>query len=259
MGIEVTDLVISIGHQTLVDHISFSVESSGRLGIIGESGSGKTLTMLAILGLLPQEAVVSGSILWNGRQLVGLAPKEIAQLRGRELGIVFQDPSSALNPIRTVGSQIGESLRVHYKLSRAELDERVRNAARDVGLSDVEELVTRYPHQLSGGQRQRVAIAMAIATGPRLIVADEPTTALDVTVQAGILDLFDELVGSLGSSLIFVTHDITLLTKVVPRALVMAGGRIVEEGPLGELLSAPKHPVTARLIAAARATSWDGE
>jgi peptide/nickel transport system ATP-binding protein len=258
MGLEVCDLHIRIGRRELVSGVSFSVASGDRLGIIGESGSGKTLTVLSLLGLLPPHAEVRGSIRWNGTELVGRSDRELAGIRGKDLGIVFQDPSSALNPIRTIGTQISESLRIHYDLNRSELHERVLSAAVKVGLDDAEGLLRRYPHQLSGGQRQRVAIAMAIATGPSLIIADEPTTALDVTVQAGILSLFDDLVGELGSSLIFVTHDVALLGSVVSRALVMAGGRVVEAGTLERLLFAPGHLVTRGLVAAARVTSWDG-
>ncbi len=258
MGIEVKDLRISIGSRVLVDGISFAVASGERLGIIGESGSGKSLTVLSLLGLLPDGARVAGSIKWNGRELVGLPETELAALRGREIGIVFQDPSSTLNPIRTVGVQIGEALSIHYSVTKAERRDRVIAAAVQVGLPDPEEIVTRYPHQLSGGQRQRVAIAMAILTGPRLIIADEPTTALDVTVQADILDLFDELVGALGSSLIFVTHDIALLNSVVSEAIVMAKGRIVESGPLARILESPRDPFSVELIRAARITGWQG-
>lgn len=258
MGLEVENLRIRFGRREVVKGISFALADGERLGLIGESGSGKTLTVLAALGLLPLHAQVSGSIRWNGVELVGRPDRELARLRGREIGIVFQDPTAALNPIRTVGAQVGESLAIHYDLSRSEREERIARAAQQVGLPDPEELLRRYPHELSGGQRQRVAIAMAIITGPRLIIADEPTTALDVTVQAGILELFNELVGGLGSSLIFVTHDIALLSSVAERALVLANGEVVEAGSLRQLLQAPTQPITAGLVAAARATSWNG-
>lgn len=257
MALEVEGLTISFSGRRVVDEVSFSLPAGDRLGIIGESGSGKTLSVLAVLGLLPPAASVSGSIRWNGTELIGRRDAELARLRGKEIGIVFQDPSSALNPIRTVGSQVAESLRIHYSLSRTELDRRVHRALEQVGLPDPEEIAHRYPHQLSGGQRQRVAIAMAVVTGPRLLIADEPTTALDVTVQSGILQLFNELTTRLGSALIFVTHDIALLQQVVSRAQVMAGGRIVEEGALGDLLHHPGHRVTEALVKAARVTSWE--
>jgi peptide/nickel transport system ATP-binding protein len=258
MGLEVEDLHVVIRGRELVDGVGFEVPAGERLGIMGESGSGKTLTVLALLGLLPEGARTTGSVRWNGTELLGRPDSELARLRGKELGVVFQDPTSALNPIRTIGSQIGEALSIHYGLDRRELRRRVLSAAEQVGLPDPAEILRRYPHQLSGGQRQRVAIAMAVVTGPRLIIADEPTTALDVTVQSGILELFDALVSQLGSSLIFVTHDVALLGSVVSRALVMAGGRVVESGNLERLLYAPTHPVTQDLVQAARVTSWDG-
>lgn len=258
MALDVDDLRVEIDGRVLVNGVSFSVPSGDRLGIIGESGSGKTLTALALLGLLPEGARATGSVRWNGSELLGRPDKELASIRGKELAIVFQDPGAALNPTRTVGAQIGESLSIHYALSRQDLKKRIIAAARQVGLDEPEDIVRRYPHQLSGGQRQRVAIAMAIATGPRLIIADEPTTALDATVQAGILDLFYDLVGTLGSSLVFVTHDVALLGSVVTRALVMADGVIVEDGTLENLLYSPSHAVTRGLVRAARVTSWDG-
>ena len=259
MTLEVTDLTIRIGRRELVHEVSFSVEAGERLGIIGESGSGKSLTVQALFGLLPHRAVVSGSIRWNGVELVGRSDRELAAIRGKEVGVVFQDPSSSLDPIRTVEAQIGQALDIHYALSSAERRERVVRAAAQVGLPDPERLIARYPHQLSGGQRQRVAIAAAIITSPRLLIADEPTTALDVTVQAGIIELFTDLVEQLGSSLIFVTHDIALLSSIVTDALVMSGGRVIERGALDALLSAPTDPITAELVAAARATSWSGD
>lgn len=255
--LEVEDLRIRIAGRELVHGVGFTVPTGQRLGVIGESGSGKTLSMLAVLGLLPHDARVSGSIRWNGRDVLGLSDRDVARIRGKEMGIVFQDPNSALDPIRTVGAQIGESLEIHYALTRREVAQRVLAAVDQVGLPDPDQIVRRYPHQLSGGQRQRVAIAMALVTGPRLIVADEPTTALDVTVQAGILALFDDLVDTLGSSLVFVTHDIALLGSVVSDVIVMSGGSIVERGTLDRLLSSPSTRVTEDLVAAARMASWD--
>src|SRR5690606_26656343 len=188
MSLEVQDLVIEIGGRRVVDGVSFAVPDGARLGLIGESGSGKSLTALALLGLLPEDATTTGSIRWNGQELLGLADRDLAQLRGDEIGIVFQEPRTALNPIRTVGSQIGESLRIHEGISRRDARRRAVGEAARVHLPDPEQIVRRYPHQLSGGQRQRVAIAMALACRPRLLIADEPTTALDVTIQAEILD-----------------------------------------------------------------------
>jgi len=256
MSLEITDLTITIGGRAVVDGVSLSIGAGERLGVIGESGSGKSLTALAVLGLLPTGAVVTGSIRWNGRELVGLPDKQLAAIRGREIGIVFQEPMTALNPIRTVGQQIGEPLAIHYGLPRSERNERVLRIVERVALPDPAEIVRRYPHQLSGGQRQRVAIAMALVTGPRLLIADEPTTALDVTVQQGIIELFDDLVASSGSSLLFITHDIALLAQMSGNAAVMASGKVVEHGTVGQIVHRPEHPVTRDLAAAARAVSW---
>lgn len=256
MSLDVTGLTISISGRAVVDDVSFTVPDGSRFGIIGESGSGKSLTALAVLGLLPDEATASGSIRLDGRELLGLGERDLARIRGAEIGMVFQEPRTALNPIRTIGRQIAEPLRIHERLSRNEARRRTVDIARLVALQDPESILTRYPHQLSGGQRQRVGIAIALAARPRVLIADEPTTALDVTIQAEILALFDRLVESLGSSLIFITHDLAVLQSVVDDAMVLNEGRVVETAPIARLLSAPASPVSRRLVDAARATSW---
>ncbi|WP_345752349.1 ABC transporter ATP-binding protein [Microbacterium rhizophilus] len=256
MTLEVRDLAIEIGGRRVVDGVSFTVPDGARVGLIGESGSGKSLTALAILGLLPEEATASGSIRWNGRELIGLPDRELATLRGDEIGMVFQEPQTALNPIRTVGRQIAESVRIHHDVSRAEARRVAVAEARRVALPDPETIVRRYPHQLSGGQRQRVAIAMALACEPRLLIADEPTTALDVTIQAEILQLLLGLVESGGMSLVFITHDLAVLSQVATHGVVLEDGRVVEEGAVARLLSAPDHPVTQGLLRDATATLW---
>ncbi len=256
MSLAVSDLAIEIGGRRVVDGVSFEVPDGARVGLIGESGSGKSLTALAILGLLPDGARVSGSIRWSGRELLGLPDRELARLRGDEIGMVFQEPQTALNPIRTVGRQIAESVRIHRTVSRAEAARIAVEEARRVSLPEPEAIVRRYPHQLSGGQRQRVAIAMALACRPRLLIADEPTTALDVTIQAEILRLLRGLVEDAGMALVFITHDLAVLSQVATHAVVLEHGRVVEQGPVSRLLNAPAHPVTQGLVRDATATLW---
>lgn len=256
MSLSVQDLTIDFGGVRVVDGVSFDVPDGARLGIIGESGSGKSLTALAILGLLPDTATAHGSIRWNGRELLGLPDRELADIRGDEIGIVFQEPRTALNPIRTVGRQIAESIRIHEGASRAQARHRAIDLAAQVSLPDPESIVARYPHQLSGGQRQRVGIAIALACGPRLLIADEPTTALDVTIQAEIIELLRSLVEQRGMSLIFITHDLAVLSQIATDAVVLEHGRVVEEAPVGRLLTAPQSPVTQALLRDATATLW---
>jgi peptide/nickel transport system ATP-binding protein len=256
MSLRVRDLVIEIGGRRVVDGVSFDVADGARVGLIGESGSGKSLTALAILGLLPEGATVSGSVRWNDRELIGLTDRQLAELRGDEIGIVFQEPRTALNPLRTVGRQIAESIRIHEGLGRREALARAVIEAERVHLPEPAQIVRRYPHQLSGGQRQRVAIAMALACRPRLLIADEPTTALDVTIQAEILELLASLVETDGMSLVFITHDLAVLSQVATDAVVLEEGRIVEQGPLSRLLTEPSSPVTQGLLRDATATLW---
>ncbi|WP_454156841.1 ABC transporter ATP-binding protein [Microbacterium lacticum] len=256
MSLEVRDLVVELDGSRVVDGVSFDVPDGARVGLIGESGSGKSLTALAILGLLPEGATASGSVRWDGRELIGLPDRELATLRGDEIGIVFQEPRTALNPVRTVGRQIGESIRIHEGASRREASRRAVAEAARVRLPDPEQIVKRYPHQLSGGQRQRVAIAMALACRPRLLIADEPTTALDVTIQAEILDLLNGLVARDGMSLVFITHDLAVLSQVATHAVVLDEGRVIEHGPLSRLLTAPASPITQGLLRDATATLW---
>ena len=259
MSLSVKDLVVEIDGRRVVDGISFEVPDGARVGLIGESGSGKSLTALAILGLLPDGATASGSVQWNGRELIGLPDRNLAALRGDEIGIVFQEPRTALNPIRTVGRQIAESVRIHEGVSRKDAAARAVAEAARVALPDPDGIVRRYPHQLSGGQRQRVAIAMALACRPRLLIADEPTTALDVTIQAEILELLRTLVTDDGMSLIFITHDLAVLSQVATHAVVLEDGRIVEAGAVATLLGHPSSPVTQGLLRDATATLWRPE
>ncbi|MEV7609405.1 ABC transporter ATP-binding protein [Microbacterium sp. NPDC089320] len=259
MSLEVTDLVVRIDGRPVVDGVSFDVPDGSRLGLIGESGSGKSLTALAVLGLLPEGAVADGSIRWNGTELIGMPDRELARLRGDEIGIVFQEPRTALNPIRTVGRQIAESIRIHEGIGRREARERAIQEAARVRLPDPASIVDRYPHQLSGGQRQRVAIAMALACRPRLLIADEPTTALDVTIQAEVLTLLLNLVEEQGMSLVFITHDLAVLAQVADQGVVLEHGHVVEAAPVSTLLTAPASPITQGLLRDATATLWRPE
>lgn len=257
LPLAVSDLTVSIAGSELLSGISFEVASGERLGFIGGSGSGKTLTALAIAGLLPEGAEVHGSIRLGERELVGLGERELAAVRGELIGMVFQEPKSALNPLRRLGRQMTEALALHYELSRAERRAAALRLAERVGLRDPQRMVRAYPHEVSGGQRQRAAIAAAISASPGLLLADEPTTALDVTVQRGVLRLFLELTDGDACSLVFITHDLAVMAEVAERVLVFDGGRVVEQGRIAEVLSAPRHPITRALIEAARAPQGD--
>ncbi|WGT47450.1 ABC transporter ATP-binding protein [Tessaracoccus lacteus] len=255
MSIDVADLTISLATsgRPLVEGLSFTLAPGERLGIIGESGSGKSVTIFSLLGLLPRGLVAGGSVEISGTQVVGARPAELRALRGAQAAIVFQEPATALDPLTRVGDLIAEPLARHRGLRGAELDEAVRAALREVSLPDDRRTVRSFPHEISGGQRQRVAIAMALACQPRFLLADEPTTALDVTVQAEILDLIRRLCDERGMGLIFVSHDLAVVAGIVDRALVMQHGHVVEEGPIVDLVNRPQHPYTASLVASARA------
>jgi peptide/nickel transport system ATP-binding protein len=259
VSLAVRDLTVTIGGRRVVDGVSFDVADGSRVGLIGESGSGKSLTALAVLGLLPDGARATGSIRWGGRELVGMPDRRLAGIRGDEIGIVFQEPRTALNPIRTVGRQIAEAVRIHEPVTRRQARARAVAEADRVRLPDPEWIVDRYPHQLSGGQRQRVAIAMALACRPRLLIADEPTTALDVTIQAEILELLQSLADDDGMSLLFITHDLAVLSQIATSGVVLEHGRVVESGSVHTLLTAPVSPVTQGLLRDATATLWRPE
>ncbi|SNQ47801.1 ABC-type dipeptide/oligopeptide/nickel transport system, ATPase component [Frankia canadensis] len=254
--LEVTDLRVRIGRTPVVDGVGLRVAAGERVGLIGESGSGKSITALAIIGLAPDDAVVRGSVRLRGRELVGRSDRELSRIRGAEVAMIFQEPLSALNPLMRVGRQIAEPLRVHRGYSRRAADAAALDLAERVGLPDPELLVRAYPHQLSGGQRQRVGLALALACRPALILADEPTTALDVTVQAEMLGLLTRLVDETGAALLFITHDLAVVAATTRRLEVMRAGRLVESGATADLLRTPRHPHTQALLAAARAAAW---
>jgi len=253
--LEVSGLTIRFGEQAVVDDVSFTIDEGERLAMIGESGSGKTLTALALIGLTPESATVSGSVRLNGSELIGRSERDIKALRGEQIAMVFQNPQTALNPLMRVGKQVAEPLRRHRGLSRQSAIAAAIELCARVGLPDPARTVRAYPHQLSGGQRQRVGIAIALACHPALLIADEPTTALDVTVQAGVLALLTELIAAEATALLFITHDVALLPAVADDVVVMRRGVIVERGTAAGVVDEPQHPYTAELVAAARKTS----
>ncbi|HVM81766.1 MAG TPA: ABC transporter ATP-binding protein [Stellaceae bacterium] len=252
--LEVEDLEVRLrtarGMAAAVRGASFALERGESLGLVGESGSGKSMTALALLGLLPEGAELSGSIRFEGRELVGLAESELCKLRGDRIGIVFQEPMTALNPLHAVGRQVAEPLRLHRGLSNSAAREAAIALLDRVGLPDAARRSHAYPHQLSGGQRQRVVIAMALACGPDLLIADEPTTALDVTLQRQILDRLAELSEESGMALLLISHDLGVIAENTRRMLVMYGGSIVESGPTAAVLKRLAHPYSQGLLGA---------
>ena len=232
-----------------VDHISFHVDEGEVVCLVGESGCGKSVTSLSIMGLLGKGgAVIDGSVLFDSKNLLAMTEKELDRIRGDELTMIFQDPLTSLNPVFTVGSQITESIRTHMGLSRKEAVKRAAKLLAQVGMPEPEETMKKYPHTLSGGMRQRVMIAMALSCNPRLLIADEPTTALDVTIQAQIMKLLKELQQAKGMSMILITHDIGLVANTADRVIVMYAGQIIEEASTEELFANPKHPYTRALL-----------
>jgi len=252
--LDVRDLRVGLqtprGPADAVRGVSFSLARGQTLGIVGESGCGKSITVQALMGLLPGSATVSGSIRFDGQELVGQPDAVRARLRGDRIGMVFQEPMTALNPVHTIGRQVAEPLRLHRGLSRAEARAQALALLERVGIPDAARRLDAYPHQFSGGQRQRIVIAMALACGPDLLIADEPTTALDVTIQKQILDLLAELVAERGMALILISHDLGVIARSVARMLVMYGGTVVESGPTGVVFRDRAHPYTQGLFAA---------
>ncbi|AQA21548.1 ABC transporter family protein [Rhodococcus sp. MTM3W5.2] len=251
--VEVSDLTVRAGGRTLLDGIGFSMNRGERLGLIGESGSGKSLTALSLMGLLPDQLSATGSIALDGVDvnLVGAPERLLTALRGDDLGMVFQEPMTALNPLMKVGRQVAEVIELHDSaLSRAGRREAVLAQLAAVDLPDPARIARSYPHELSGGQRQRVLIAIAMANRPRVLICDEPSTALDVTVQAQILDLIDTTVREHDTALLFITHDLAVVSALCDRVLVMRDGSILESGPIERVFGAPQHPYTRALLEA---------
>ncbi len=233
-----------------VRDVSFTVAKGETVALVGESGSGKSVTALSTVALLPDSAEVTGSIRYNGTEMVGADEPSLRRVRGNDISFIFQEPMTSLNPLHTIERQLGESLALHQGLKGAPARARILDLLHKVGIRDAESRLQAYPHQLSGGQRQRVMIAMALANGPELLIADEPTTALDVTIQAQILDLLADLKVREGLSLLFITHDLGIVRRIADRVCVMQGGEIVEQGPAAEVFANPQHPYTQKLLAA---------
>jgi peptide/nickel transport system ATP-binding protein len=252
--LEVRDLRVDFGRRRAeaVRGLSFTLDAGERLGVIGESGSGKTVTALAVMGLLPENAHVSGSVRLDGTEIVGLDERGLARLRGNAVSMVFQEPMTALDPTMRVGRQVAEVLRLHQGAESGPARERVVAMLDEVGLADPERVADAFPHQLSGGQRQRAVLAMALINQPGLVICDEPTTALDVTVQALVLAKLDEALEASGAACLFISHDLAVVSQVCDQVLVMLDGRIVESGTVAQLFTAPEHPYTRGLVATAQ-------
>ncbi len=252
--LEVDNLRVALqtqrGPALAVRGISFSLARGETLGIVGESGCGKSITAMSLMGLLPAHATVGGSIRLDGQELVGLPEKSMCEVRGNRIGMIFQEPMTALNPLHTIAHQVAEPLRLHRGASKAEARRQALALLERVGIADAASRLDAYPHQFSGGQRQRIGIAMALACEPDLLIADEPTTALDVTIQKQILDLLQELVAERGMALILISHDLGVIARSAARMLVMYGGSVVESGPTAAVFRERAHPYTQGLFAA---------
>lgn len=252
MSLAVTELTVTTSTgRTLLENCSWQVESGGRLGIIGESGSGKSMTALAILGLLPDGMRATGSVTLDGTEILGQPERVFQRVRGRRIAIQFQEPMTALDPLMRIGRQLTGPLRLHLGLSRAAAQARASELLHAVALPA--RAGAAYPWQLSGGQRQRAALAIALAAEPEVLIADEPTTALDATVQAEVLDLLSRLVETTGTTLVFISHDIPVIARVSQDLVVMRHGHVVERASVSQTLTAPRDAYTAQLVAAARA------
>lgn len=252
--LEIADVSVTFGrrNRAAVKGVSLSLAAGHRLGVIGESGSGKTVLALAVMGLLPENAKLSGSIKLAGRQITKLSEPALAQLRGKIVSMVFQEPMTALDPTMRVGRQVAEALRLHSLAESGRARARVVRMLSEVGVEDPERVADAFPHQLSGGQRQRAIMAMALINSPELVICDEPTTALDVTVQATVLAKLNEALAASAAACLFISHDLAVVAQVCRQAIVMLDGQIVEAGTVAELFTRPQHPYTKGLVATAR-------
>jgi oligopeptide/dipeptide ABC transporter ATP-binding protein len=251
--LQIRDLCVTfntpLGPLSAVRGVDLDVHASEMVAVVGESGSGKSVSFLAAMGLLPRTATVSGSVMLQGRELVGASAKELRSVRGHLLSMIFQDPLSALNPVHRIGAQIAEMLQAHQKLSDKAARARAVDLLDIVGIPQPGDRAMQYPHEFSGGMRQRVVIAMAIANSPKVLIADEPTTALDVTVQAQILEVIQKVQKQFGTAVVLITHDLGVVARVCERVNVMYAGRVVERADVGELFEHPTHPYTRGLLA----------
>ncbi len=239
------------GDAKAVDGISFSIEAGRTLAVVGESGCGKTVTALSVLQLIPRPPgeFVSGEIRLAGRDLLKLGPSDLRTIRGGQVAMIFQEPGTSLNPVFTVGAQIGEAIALHRRLPRSQIREEVLRCLRAVHVSDPERRIDQYPHEMSGGMKQRVMIAMALSCNPQLLIADEPTTAVDVTIQARILELLKSIQAERGMAILLITHDLGVVAELADDVVVMYAGKIIERGPVQEVFDRPRHPYTLGLFA----------
>ncbi|HEY2875553.1 MAG TPA: ABC transporter ATP-binding protein [Reyranella sp.] len=246
--LSVRDLRVSFPAATVVDGVSFDVMPGEIVGVVGESGSGKSMTAKSVLRLLPKTARLTGSVRFRGDEVLAMSPVEMRSLRGALVSMVFQDPMTSFNPVLRIGDQIAEAMTLHARVPRRTLRERVAALLESVGIGNAAQRAKAYPHEFSGGMRQRALTAMAVANGPALLIADEPTTALDVTVQDQILQLMRDLNGTSGTAILLITHNIAVVASLCQRLIVMYAGRVVEDGPTDEVLTAPRHPYTWSLL-----------
>jgi oligopeptide transport system ATP-binding protein len=250
--LDVEELTVTLptnsGPTTIVDSVDYAVDEGEVFGVAGESGSGKTISVLALMQLLPAGAKTTGRARYDGKDILTLSPRALRRVRGTELAMVFQDPMTSLHPMLSIGKQLTEHVRLHERLRRGGAEKRALELLDEVRIPDPARALQAFPHQFSGGMRQRIAIAIALACRPRLLIADEPTTALDVTVQAGILRLLDRLRRESGLSVVLISHDLGVLSSIADHVAVFYAGRIVESGPTGDVLRSPRHPYTRALL-----------
>ena len=246
--LKIENLSVSFGKNDAVKNVSFGINKGETVALVGESGSGKSITALATVNLIDQAANISGSVKYCEKEIINSNSKDLRKIRGNDISFIFQEPMTSLNPLHTIERQLSESLKLHQGLKGPKVLEKILDLLAKVGIDEAHKRVTNYPHQLSGGQRQRIMIAMALANKPDLLIADEPTTALDVTIQAQILELLAKIQKSEGMGMLFITHDLSVVRRIADRVCVMKGGEIVEEGVTNEIFESPKHAYTKKLL-----------